>query len=130
MMSCSPASRLAARRIGFVLTKIFSKYIVSPVDEPDITGTMKPHPPHRSSRMTDEEFKEAHAILMQSVGLANKHGETLLDEAQGRTAVASTAAAIMLSSYCAAAGMSMHDAIGLFMFIHKETIKMMKEDEK
>ena len=80
--------------------------------------------------MTDEEFKEAHAILMQSVGLANKHGETLLDEAQGRTAVASTAAAIMLSSYCAAAGMSMHDAIGLFMFIHKETIKMMKEDEK
>jgi hypothetical protein len=33
----------------------------------------------------------------------------------------------MLSTFCAAAGMSMHDAVGLFMSVHKQTEAMSGE---
>lgn len=80
--------------------------------------------------MTDEERQKAIKVLRKATGLANKHGQSLLDDADNIAAVASTAAAIMLSSYCSAAGMSLHESMDLFMSIHKQTMSMVKEREQ
>ena len=80
--------------------------------------------------MTDEERKESINVLRKAIGLANKHGQSLLDDADNISAVASTAAAIMLSTYCSASGMTMHEAVDLFISVHKQTIKMVKEREQ
>ena len=80
--------------------------------------------------MTPEERQESLAVLRQAIGLANKHGQTILDDAGKSAAVASTATAIMLSSYCAASGMTMHEAVDLFMSVHKQTMQMVKEREQ
>ena len=80
--------------------------------------------------MTPEERQESIAMLNRSIGLANKHGQTLLDDAENVGGVAATTAAIMLSSYCSMLGMTMHEAVDLFISIHKRTVEMMKEAEQ
>jgi hypothetical protein len=80
--------------------------------------------------MTPEERQESIAMLNRSIGLANKHGQTLLDDAENSGGVAATTAAIMLSSYCSMLGMTMHEAVDLFMSIHKRTVEMMREAEE
>ena len=71
--------------------------------------------------MTPEERNRSLAVLKKAVVIANRHGQEVLNECDNSAAVAATAAAIMLSTFCAAAGMSMHDAMGLFMSVHKQT---------
>jgi hypothetical protein len=80
--------------------------------------------------MTPEERQESIEVLRKSIGLANKHGQTLLDDSDGVVAVASTSAAIIFSSFCSAAGMSMHEAVDLFMSVHKQTAIMVKERQQ
>jgi hypothetical protein len=80
--------------------------------------------------MTPEERRESIALLNRSIGLANKHGQTLLEDADNVGGMAATAAAIMLSSYCSMLGMTMHEAVDLFISIHKRTVEMMKEAEQ
>lgn len=77
--------------------------------------------------MTPEEREKSIAVLKQAVIIANRHGQQVLIECNNSAAVSATAAAIMLSTFCAAAGMSMHDAVGLFMSIHKQTEAMTGE---
>ena len=74
--------------------------------------------------MTEEEREKSIAVLKKAVIIANRHGQQVLDECNNSAAVSTTAAAIMLSTFCAAAGMSMHDAVGLFMSVHKQTEAM------
>ena len=74
--------------------------------------------------MTEEEREKSIAVLKKAVIIANRHGQQMLDECNNSAAVSATAAAIMLSTFCAAAGMSMHDAVGLFMSVHKQTEAM------
>ena len=74
--------------------------------------------------MTPEEREKSIAVLKKAVIIANRHGQQMLDECNNSAAVSATAAAIMLSTFCAAAGMSMHDAVGLFMSVHKQTEAM------
>ena len=78
--------------------------------------------------MTEEERKEMEEILLKSVRLANKYGTPIINDADGYGAVAATTAAILLSTYTQTMGMTLHDAMGLFMSVHKKTIAMEREE--
>ena len=78
--------------------------------------------------MTDEERKEAEEILYRSVQIANKFGPLILDEADNSGGTAATSAAIMLSSFCSAMGMSLHDTLALLHSVHKQTMAMEREE--
>ncbi len=71
--------------------------------------------------MTPQEREQSLAVLKKAVVIAGRHGHQVMEECNGSAAVSATAAAIMLSTFCAAAGMSMHDAVGLLMSVHKQT---------
>lgn len=77
--------------------------------------------------MTDEERNECLLVLKRSVRMANHYGIKIVDQCDGNAAVAATTAAVMLSTFAASAGMSMHAAVGLFMTVHKQTEAMVKE---
>lgn len=77
--------------------------------------------------MTEEEAKESLEVLKRAVIIANLHGARIIAECDKNAAVSTTAAAIMLSTFTSAAGMSTHDAVGLFMSVHKQTETMVKE---
>lgn len=74
--------------------------------------------------MTPEQRDRSLVVLKRAVAIANRHGQQVINECDNSAAVAATAAAIMLSTFCAAAEMSMHDAVGLFMSVHKQTEAM------
>ena len=78
--------------------------------------------------MTEEERKEAEEILYRSVKIANKFGPLILDDADNIGGTAATSAAILMSSFCDAMGMSLHDTMGLLMSVHKQTIAMEREE--
>jgi hypothetical protein len=78
--------------------------------------------------MTEEERKEAEEILFRSVQIANKFGPLILDDADNMGGTAATSAAIMLSSFCSAMGMSLHDALALLHSVHKQTMAMEREE--
>jgi hypothetical protein len=77
--------------------------------------------------MTDDERKEAEEILYRSVHIANGYGPLILRDADNIGGTAATAAAIMLSSFCAAMGMTLHETVGLLMAVHKQTMAMERE---
>ena len=77
--------------------------------------------------MTDEERKDEIAILIRAIQISNKFGPLILDDADNTGGTAATSVAIMFSQYTAAMGMSMHDAISLFMAVHKQTMAMERE---
>jgi hypothetical protein len=78
--------------------------------------------------MTEDERKEAEEILFRSVQIANKFGPLILDDADNMGGTAATAAAIMLSSFSSAMGMTLHDTMSLFMSVHKQTMAMEREE--
>ena len=77
--------------------------------------------------MTDDERKEGMEILYRSVHIANKFGPLILDDADNIGGTAATSAAILMSSYCAAMGMTLHDTMELLMSVHKQTMAMERE---
>lgn len=77
--------------------------------------------------MTPKERERSLAVLKRAIVIANIRGHEVMDDCEGSAAVAATATAIMLSTFAASAGMSMHDAVGLFMSVHKQTEAMVKE---
>jgi hypothetical protein len=77
--------------------------------------------------MTKEEKKDEIAILIRAIQISNKFGPLILDDADNTGGTAATAVAIMFSQYTSAMGMSMHDAISLFMAVHKQTMAMERE---
>ena len=80
--------------------------------------------------MRPEERQESLEVLRQAVVIANRHGQQILDESDNVASVAATSAAIMMSSFCSAAGMSLHDTMGLIMSIHKHTIHITQERQQ
>jgi hypothetical protein len=77
--------------------------------------------------MTDDEYKEGMEILQRSVHIANKFGPLILDDADNMGGTAATSAAIMLSSFSSAMGMSLHDTLALLHSVHKQTMAMERE---
>ena len=80
--------------------------------------------------MTPEERRESLGVLKKAVIIANRHGQEILDESDNIASVAATSAAIMMSTFCSAAGMSLHDTMGLLMSVHKHTEQMVKERQQ
>lgn len=80
--------------------------------------------------MTPEERRESLDVLKKAVIIANRHGQEILDESENIASVAATSAAIMMSTFCSAAGMSLHDTMGLIMSVHKHTEQMVKERQQ
>jgi hypothetical protein len=78
--------------------------------------------------MTDDERKEAEEILYRSVKIANDYGPLILRDADNIGGTAATSAAIMLSSFCSAMGMSLYDALALLHSVHKQTMAMEREE--
>ena len=78
--------------------------------------------------MSEQERMESIEILTRAVQISNKFGPLVLDDADNIGGTAATAAAIMLSSFCSAMGMSLHDSMGLFMSVHKHTMVMEREE--
>ena len=74
--------------------------------------------------MNDNERSESIDILFNAVRISNKYGPLILDDADNIGGTAATSVAIMFSQYTAAMGMSLHDAISLFMAVHKQTMAM------
>jgi hypothetical protein len=77
--------------------------------------------------MTDDERKEGMEILSRSVHIANKFGPLILKDADNSGGTAATSAAILMSSYCAAMGMTLHDTMELLMSVHKQTMAFERE---
>lgn len=77
--------------------------------------------------MTENERSKSIDILFDAAKISNKFGPLIIAECDKNAAVSTTAAAIMLSSFTSAMGMSMHDAVSLFMSVHKQTEAMVKE---
>lgn len=77
--------------------------------------------------MTPEEKGRALLVLKEAAEIAERHGTEIVNECNQKTGVCMASAAIMFSTFCASADMSMHDAVGLFMSIHKQTQSMIKE---
>jgi hypothetical protein len=78
--------------------------------------------------MTEEESKHGIETLQRAVQISNKFGPLIIDDADHKGATASVAAAIMLSSFTSAMGMTLHDAMSLFMSVHKQTMAMEREE--
>jgi hypothetical protein len=79
--------------------------------------------------MEKEERERSIGVLLDAVRISNKYGPLILDEADNTGGVAATAAAIMMSQYTAAMGMTLHDAVSLFMAVHKQTMAMERDYE-
>ena len=79
--------------------------------------------------MTPEERDHSTDILIDAIRISNKFGPLILDDADNIGGTAATTVAIMMSQYCAAMGMSMHDTVGLLMAVHKQTMALEREDE-
>jgi hypothetical protein len=77
----------------------------------------------------EEEHKEGMETLYRAVQIANKFGPLIVEDADKLGGTAATAAAIMLSTFTCAMGMTLHEAMGLFMAVHKQTMAMEREDE-
>ena len=80
--------------------------------------------------LTPEERQKSLDVLKKAVVIANNHGQQILDESDSVASVAATSAAIMMSTFCSAAGMSLHDTMGLLMSVHKHTELMVKERQQ
>ena len=78
--------------------------------------------------MTPEERDRSTEILVDAIRISNKFGPLILDDADNIGGTAATSVAIMLSQYCSAMGMSLHDAVGLFMAVHKQTMALEREE--
>jgi hypothetical protein len=78
--------------------------------------------------MTEDERKESVDILFDAIRISNKYGPLILDDADNTGGTAATAVAIMFSQYTAAMGMTLHDAMSLFMAVHKQTMAMEREE--
>lgn len=77
--------------------------------------------------MTPEEVVEARKVFTMAVKISNKYGPLILEEVDNDGGTAVTSAAIMLSAFCSAMGMTLHDAMGLLMSVHKQTSNLEKE---
>jgi hypothetical protein len=78
--------------------------------------------------MTPEERDKNAIMLIQAIEISNKFGPLILDDADNIGGTAATSVAIMMSQYCGAMGMSMHDTVGLLMAVHKQTMAMEREE--
>ncbi len=78
--------------------------------------------------MNEEQRREELEILVRAIEISNKFGPLILDDADNVGGTAATSVAIMFSQYTAAMGMSLHDAISLFMAVHKQTMAMEREE--
>ena len=78
--------------------------------------------------MNEEQRREELEILVRAIEISNKFGPLILDDADYIGGTAATSVAIMFSQYTAAMGMSLHDAISLFMAVHKQTMAMEREE--
>jgi len=77
--------------------------------------------------MTKEERQDSLEILVRAIEIANKFGPVILDDADNVGGTAATSVAIMYSQYTAAMGMTLHDAISLFMAVHKQTMALERD---
>jgi uncharacterized membrane-anchored protein len=82
----------------------------------------------QEKHMTEEERKHCLDVLSDAAKIANKVGPQIVGLADNRGATALTASAILMSAYAQSMGMTLHDAIGLFMLVHKQTIAMEREE--
>jgi hypothetical protein len=82
----------------------------------------------QEKHMTEEERKQCLDVLSDAAKIANNVGPQIVDLAEGRGATALTASAILMSAYAQSMGMTLHDAISLFMLVHKQTIAMEREE--
>jgi hypothetical protein len=78
--------------------------------------------------MKEDHRKEEIEILIRAIQIANDYGPLILRDADNTGGTAATAVAIMFSQYTAAMGMTLHDAMSLFMAVHKQTIAMEREE--
>jgi hypothetical protein len=79
--------------------------------------------------MTPEDHDKNTEMLIRAVEISNKFGPLILDDADNIGGTAATSVAIMMSQYCGAMGMSMHDTVGLLMAVHKQTMAMERDYE-
>lgn len=79
--------------------------------------------------MTPEERDRNTELLVDAIRISNKYGPLILDDADHIGGTAATSVAIMMSQYCSAMGMSLHDMMGLLMAVHKQTMVLERDYE-
>jgi hypothetical protein len=108
--------------------KKYIAFIVADVVLLVYTCYIRVSPNTQEKHMTEEERKHCLDVLSDAAKIANKVGPQIVGLADGRGATALTASAILLSAYAQSMGMTLHDAMGLFMLVHKQTIAMEREE--
>ena len=80
--------------------------------------------------MSPKDRQESIEKLVEGGILANKFGPLIIEESKDEPAVSVICAAILFSTFCAAAEMTLHDAMGIFMEVHKQTARMAEGIQK
>jgi len=78
-------------------------------------------PTTQENKMNSEDERKSIEVLRKASLMAKRYGHALMNDCAHDSAVGATSAAIIFSTICAAADMSMHDAMSLFMSVHKQT---------
>lgn len=74
--------------------------------------------------LTQEQRAQGLLILKRASLIARKHGVEMIEESDHNSRQAIAAACIILSTYAVSNGMTLHDVMGVFMEIHKQTMAM------
>jgi hypothetical protein len=69
--------------------------------------------------VTPEQREYAIGIFDKSVVISNDIGPKIVEQADGSAPIVTTTAAILLSSFCIASGISMYDAVDILMSAYK-----------
>ena len=73
-----------------------------------------------------KQNEETSLIWDRAVELSNVYGPLIIDEVDGFAAEATTTAAVLLSSFCISANISMHSAVDLLMSSYKAILDLEK----
>ena len=77
-----------------------------------------------------EECEEGYQVWEKAVELSNVYGPLIIEEVDGMANTATTTAAVLLSSFCVSANISMHEAVDLLMTSYKEVLRLRNEEDK
>jgi len=77
-----------------------------------------------------EECEEGWQAWDTAIELSNVYGPQIIEEVEGSSVLATTTAAILLSSFCISSNISMHSAVDLLMSSYKGILALRSREDK
>ena len=76
--------------------------------------------------LTPEQREQGLLVLKRAAMIAQKHGVEMIEESDHNPRQAIAATCIILSTYAVSNGLTLHDVMGVFMEVHKQTVAMVE----